>query len=105
MNGVAGIGALHPERLADRALRNQFARLDELRLGGVLAAHLQHAPGFLDVLGNDAGFFDAMRHGLLQVDVLAGFERIHGHAEVPVIRRGDEYGVEIGAGEQIVIVV
>ncbi len=105
MNRVAGVRTLHPERLTDRALGYQFAGFDELRLGSVLAADLQHAPGFLDVLGDDAGFLDAMRHRLLQVDIFAGFESIHSHAEMPMVRGGDEHGIEIGAGQEIVIIV
>src|SRR5438876_4058745 len=61
-------------------LLDGLARAEILRLGGVLAAHLEHAAGLLHALGHGLGLFDSVGHRLLHIDILAGVEREIGRA-------------------------
>ena len=45
-----------------------------------------------------------MNHGLLAIDVLAGLHGVHRGLLVPVVGRGNDYRVNIFAGEDLVIV-
>lgn len=40
-------------------------------------------------------FFDGVRNGLLQIDILPGRQSVRSYANVPVIGRGDEDGVNL----------
>ena len=46
-----------------------------------------------------------MRQRLLDVDVLAGRAGVDRHRHVPVVGRGDQHGVDVLAGQQLVIVL
>jgi hypothetical protein len=51
-------------------------------------------------LDDDRAFFDLQRQRLLDVDVLAGVERVDRGGEMPVIRHGDEDRVDVLGLEQ-----
>jgi hypothetical protein len=61
--------------------------------------------GLAHRLGQQARLFDGVGDGLLQVDVLARLERIHGHLEVPMFGSADKNRVHILAREQVVVAV
>jgi hypothetical protein len=69
-----------------------------------LAAHLEDP--FVPVGGGDDfdPFVDGEGHRLLDVDVLAGREGVERHLPVPVVRRGDEHGVDVLVVEQAAVV-
>ena len=81
--------------LADAAVLHE---LDRLAHGGPAAVH---RAGLHDlVVGargvrHQAAFQDGVRGRLLDVDVLAGLERPDGGERVPVVRRGDDDGVDV----------
>ena len=49
-------------------------------------------------------FFERMHHRLFAVNVLARMQRIDRDALVPVVGRGDDYGVHIGARQNFAVV-
>ena len=66
-------------------------------LGGVdLRADLADGVVLLDGVADGEALRQVQRHRLLQVDVLAGFAGGDGDERVPVRRRGDDDGIQIG---------
>jgi hypothetical protein len=59
-----------------------------------LGADLQDATRASHRLDHAKAFFDGVGHGLLDIDVLACFYGVNGHAGVPVIRGGDDDDVQ-----------
>ena len=70
----------------------------------VLAADLDHLAALLGGRDERLALFPRMGHRLLDVDVLAGGQRLLRHLEVPVIGRGDDDGVDVGAGDDLGVV-
>ena len=70
----------------------------------MLAADLQHAAGFLGLLRHLARLVDGERHRLFEVNVFAGLEGVDRHRRVPMVGRGDENTVDVGARQQIMVV-
>ena len=93
--GVAMVRHADHVDFAERAAGDQF-----LGLGGecgrlCLAANLQHPAGVFGG-GDDArAFLQRPRHGLFDVDVFAGREGVKDDLLVPVVRRGDDDGVNV----------
>ena len=75
LNEIDGIAKVAPTALLHAALQDLFAGADRAGEGGA----------FLQGVGD----------GLFEVDVFAGGESVCGHADVPVVGRGDEDGVEL----------
>ena len=66
-----------------------------------LCADLADALVTQDGVAHGQGFVRVQGHRLLQVDVLARLDGQDGHQGVPVRRRGDDDGIDVGPGQQI----
>ena len=53
---------------------------------------------------NFESFIEVTRHGLLAIDVFAGFEGINSDPSVPRVVSGDEYGIEVFALEKFAMI-
>ena len=97
--------ALDERDLAEPAALDEVARLLRAAHAHVLAAHLHDLAALLRG-GDRRPRLSSQRvgHRLLDVDVLAGRERVLGHLQVPVVRSRDHHGVDVGAGEQLLVV-
>ena len=91
--------------LAQLAGVEVFALGLQVMLSGALL-HADLADAIVDArrFHDRRALFDLQRERLLDVDVLAGVERVDGHARVPVIGRGDEGGVDFLGLEQLAMV-
>ena len=70
-----------------------------------LRAHLDDALRAPHRFDDSKALVDLVRQRLLDVDVLARFHRVDDHAGVPVVRRGDDHGVDRFVVEQLAVVV
>ena len=90
--------------VADQALLDHRPRHLVEAVGAVLRADLDDALA----LGGDAHdllrFFDGVGQRLLDVDVLAGGERVEQHAVMEMLRRGDDDRVDGLVGQQFLVV-
>ncbi len=85
--GVAAIGDLAPQGQADLAGLDDLLGFEVLGLSGVLGADLQdHVRVALDHGAEAHRVGQIERHGLLEVDVLAGVDGVDGEVRVPVLR-------------------
>ncbi len=69
----------------------------------LLHAALQNLLAGTNRAGKYGSFLESVGDGLFQIDVFAGRQGVDGHANVPVIRRCDEYGIDVG-GEHLTII-
>src|SRR5262249_8986938 len=94
---LAGAADVDVDRLdlADAAAAHQLAGGAELVAGALLAAGLEDAVVLAGRLDHGAGLADGQRQRLLAVDVLAGLARLDSRDGVPVVRRGDDDGVDV----------
>ena len=81
--------------LADAAVLHELDRVAHGRPAAVHRADLDDLAETRLRLDHLAAFPDRVRRRLLDVDVLAGLERPDGRERVPVIRRGDDDGVDL----------
>ena len=102
--GVAVVGALAHEQLADHPVLDGLASLPPLVGAGRLRADLQHAAGLLHGGREVLGLFHRVGDGLLEVDVLVLAHRLEGHAGVPVVGGGDDDRVHVGAVQHLPVV-
>ncbi len=72
--------------------------------GALLHAHLADAVVDARRLDDRRPFLDLQRQRLLDVDVLAGIQRVDGDAGVPVVGRGDQDRVDLLQLEQLAVV-
>ena len=91
---VARRGGADTMDLADVPGGQQFHHFLEVRAAAPLRAHLHHALVAPRGGGHPAALLDEQRHGLFDVDVLARGAGHDGLQGVPVIRRGDDDGVD-----------
>ena len=98
--GAGVVPAGDPAHGADLAVADIGAGMIGGGLRASLSADLHHAPVAFGSLHHGAAFFDGQTRRLLDVDVLAGLARHHGHQGVPVIGRGDEDRVHVLVFEQ-----
>jgi len=101
VRGAAGETAQHGVEFAETAVANQFAGLTEAGIGTLLRAGLEDALVILNGVDHGAALADGQRQGLLAVNILAGAGGGDGGQSVPMVREGDEHGVDIGAAEQV----
>ena len=83
---------------ADRAKLTAVEVLEclvECRAGSALRAHLDHAAVLSGRGDHLPAFPDIVRQRLFHVDVFARLARPHGGQGVPMVRRGDDDGVDI----------
>ena len=85
-------------------LRDGSRFLEEI-VAAPLRPDLHHALGAAHRLDHAEAVLDGVGHGLFHVDVFAGLDRIDGHLGVPVVRRGDENGLEGFILQQLLVVV
>ena len=85
--------------LAELAGLNDLLALDPVLPAALLRAGLDDLLRRLDGLHHLGAFFDRVRDRLLDVDVLAGGDRVERHLLVPVIRRADEHRVDLAVVE------
>ena len=97
-------GADHRDRAEAPGL-DQLARRRLPRAADALAADLEDPLVPIDRGDDVEALVDRVGHRLLDVDVLAGRHRVDRHPAVPVIRRGDEDGVDGPVVEQPPVVV
>ena len=86
---------------AELAALHEGDGLFEARAGARLRAALHDAVVLAGGLDHLPAFPDVVRHGLLDVDVLAGLGRGDRDQRVHVIRRGDRDGVDVLALEHL----
>ena len=81
--------------LADPAVLHELDRLDHRRPAAVHRADLHDLVVALRGVDHLPAFPHGVRRGLLDVDVLAGLQRPDGRERVPVVRHGDDDGVDV----------
>src|SRR5262245_44232289 len=101
---VAMIGPLAHYQLADHPVLDGLAGLPPLVAGGRLRADLHDAVRGLCRLIKPLGLLDGASHGLFAINVLAGLHRLDGDRRVPVVRRGDDHGVDVLAGDHFAVI-
>ena len=104
-NAVARVADLDRVQLAEFALLRQLDGDAEIGIAPLLLADLGHAAVLPHRLDESLPFGDGPRHGLLDVDVLlclGGGDAVQG---VPVFRRGNEHGIDVGTGQQVTEIV
>ena len=91
--------------LAQFPFAGQVGRMDEFLAGALLGAHLQDAVVLAHGLHQLLSLIDGEGGGLLQVDILAGLAGGDGHHGVLVVGRGDDHGVDVRTGQQVLVVL
>ena len=82
-----------------------LASLLELGHAPLLGADLHDSPVIVLCSNHGLAFAEVMRQRLFHEDVLAGFACVHGHRNVPMIRRPDDHRVDIATGQQPLVVL
>ena len=100
-NRRAAHGHLGMRHRADHAVAHQFAGGAKFAHGTLHAADLENSIVGAHGLHHRPAFQHGMRHGFLAVNILAGPGRRNGHERVPMIRRGDDDGINILPRQQI----
>ena len=101
--GFGGIAELrlHALDLADDAVADDFAGDAEfLVVRALLGAGLEDLLAAAHGFDEREGLMDVVRERLLAVHVLAGVDRGDGGDGVPVVRRGDDDGVDVLVGDE-----
>ena len=80
---------------AEAAALDEIDGVAEVGPTALLHAALEDVFAGADGFGEDGAFFERVGDGLFEVDVFAGGDGVGGHADVPVVGRGDEDGVEV----------
>src|SRR5207302_6936056 len=70
----------------------------------LLHPNLAHAIVHTGGLDDGRPFLDSPREWLFYIDILAGIQRVDGCAGMPVIRRGDEDGIDLLHFEQLAMI-
>ena len=99
---------LDAPQIADASAANELHALPELLVGApraLLASHLHDAPRLRDHLSKHLSFGVGHRKRLLDVDVLASQQRAECHLSVLMIGQADRYGIDVGACDELVIVL
>ena len=91
-------------QLTDRAGAEQLPRLGVDDRAHALAADLENAVGLPRGLDHVRTFFEVLDHRLFDVDVLARLHGVDGDARVPVIRRGDDHGVDVRPRQHLTVI-
>src|SRR5208282_2037034 len=92
---VTVVRGSHLGDFAEFSGSDDFARLFVLVAGDPLAAYLNDAVGATRCLDDFGAIFDILGHGLFDVDVLAGAERVENDGQVPMIGSGDSNSVNV----------
>ena len=80
--------------VADLAFGDHFLGLLIKAIAAILRADLDHFAVLLGGFHHFLAFFNGVAQGLLDVDMLAGFERGEKHRSMEVFRGGDDDGVD-----------
>src|ERR1035438_492852 len=97
--------ASHGLQLADAAVANDFASLTKPRIGALLAPTLKDPVVGFHGVTHGAAFGDGERKRLLPVNILTRARRFNHGNRMPVIRQGDENGIDILARDHFAEVV
>ena len=89
--------ALDERDLSEPAAPDELGGLLRAAHAHVLAADLHHLAALLGGRDERLALLPRVRHRLLDVDVLAGGQRVLRHLQMPVIGRGDDDGIDVGA--------
>src|SRR5207249_1872352 len=81
-----------------------FFRLQIVLRGTLLHADLAHAIVLTRRFDNQRSFIDRSSKRLLDIDVAAGVQRVNRDRRVPVIRSGNQHGIDLLALEQLAMV-
>lgn len=102
--GVAVVEGFDHADFADFAILDHFTQTRVKNVADALAADLEDLAGGL--LGGDdlVAIGGVLDHGLLTIDVLASLEGVNSLGAVPVVGRGDDDGVDVGAGQEFAVV-
>lgn len=109
IHGTAGLAGGSPDvdflQCTDAPIADQFDGALEFATGPLLGAELEDALVLTDGSAEELVFGDSQAHGFFQVDVLAGAGGGDRHRDVPMVRGGDEHGVDVGSFEDLAEVV
>ena len=100
--------AQHDGDLAERseaAGLDQFRRLSKPRVAALPRSHLDHAAGFTHDATDDLALGEREGEGLFAVDIFARPAGVDEHAGVPVVGGANQHDVDMGEGEQIVVIL
>ena len=89
--------------VADEAVADEFGGFAKRDLGALLHAGLENAAVLAGGVDQHATLAQREGDGFLDVDIFAGEHGGAGDRSMPVIGRGDEHDVDIGAGDEILI--
>jgi hypothetical protein len=101
----AGKPRLDAADRADAAVPDQLAGHAEPAVGTLLAAGLEDAPGLFRGPDDLSALLDRQRERLFAVHVFAGPHRRDRDHGVPVVRRADDHGVEVGPRQKLAVVL
>ena len=93
----------HLRDAAETAGLNQIDRIAKVGPTALLHAALQNLLAGTNRAGKCGAFLEGVGDRLFQIDVFAGGQGIDRHANVPVIRRRDEHGIDV-VGEHLTII-
>src|SRR5260370_10151520 len=103
-DGVAMVGSLAHDHLADHAVGDGLARLPPLVARGGLRADLQDPLGLIHGADQLLDLLVGVAHGLFKVHVLAMVHGIERDLGVPMVGRGDDDGVDVGATDDLAVI-
>ena len=101
---IAGKTHLHGLQLTDATVAHELRRVSKLRRRALLASDLKDTSRSVHGVAERTPFRNRQRGGLLQIEVLARFDRIDRDERVPVIWRADDDGVHVLVRQQLAIV-
>ncbi len=80
---------------AEAAALNEINGIAKVAPTALLHAALEDLLAGADGSGEGGAFLESVRDWLFEIDVFAGCDGVDSHADVPVVGRGDEDGVEL----------
>ncbi len=87
--------------VADHALGDHFLGALVEAVAAVLSADLHDFAGLLGGRDHLLALFDGVRQRFLDVDILTRLNRRHEHGIMKVFGRGDDDGIDIGVGQEL----
>ena len=98
------VGTLAHDHFADHPIGNRLLRFPPLIGRCGLRAHLKHALRFPHSVDQLLDFLVGVTHRFLKVNVFTPVQSVKSDPRMPMIRRRNDYGVNIGKREQFAVI-